>query len=386
MGMGKESLNILVAGYIVRGPLGGLVWHHFQYWYGLHEMGHNVLFIEDSEDYPACFHPLSGTFSTDPIYGIHFLKTLAEQFGLADSWAYYDAHRNSWLGQSSGDVLRFASNADLFINLSGMMPLRDYWLKIPKRIYLDTDPLYTQIRHLESANLKALVRAHNAFFTYAMNIGDATCSIPADGIQWQSTRQPVVCKLWAPQCQHQQAAWTTVMQWDSYKKLAYGGIVYGMKSDSFEPYFALPSMTSEQLVLAAGNPSLPAEKLISHGWQIHDPLKASLTPSDFVQFIHQSKGEWSIAKQGYVISRSGWFSDRSCCYMASGKPVVLQDTGFSKYIPVGDGVLAFSNVEECLSAFETINTDYGYHARKAREIVAGYFAHDNVLGQLIKLS
>ena len=382
--MNSSKANIVIAGFIVGGPLGGLVWHHLQYVLGLHIMGHNVLFVEDSDDYASCYNPQTHQLSTDPSYGLSFIHQVFTQYGLQQYWAYYQQSKNRWHGKTEQQVKEFINTADLFINLSGVHPLREMFLKIPVRIFLDTDPVFTQIRNLTEPAAFEIARRHNVFFSYGENFGKPGCSIPDDGFNWQPTRQPVFLNAWQYSTGNKNAKFTTVMQWDSYKVREYNNLLYGMKSASFEEYFSLPKKVSDKFELALGSATAPKEKLRAAGWGVTDSVAVTITPASYQQFIQQSKGEWSIAKHGYVASYSGWFSERSTGYLASGRPVVVQDTGFSDFIETGRGLFSFTSPGEAIAAIEAINNNYGAHCKWAREIAITYFKFDTVLTDLLQ--
>jgi hypothetical protein len=377
------ALKIVIAGYIAGGPLGGLVWHHFQYALGLKNMGHDVIFIEDSDDYPSCYNPNTHELSDDPSYGIGFIEKIFTRFEINDKWAYYHALSKTWFGLTEKKVKKFCGSADLFLNLSGVNPVREFVQKIPVRVFIDTDPVFTQIRHLTEPAAFARAKLHNRFFTFGENFGSQNCGIPDDGFNWQPTRQPVFLKAWNYSTGNKNAKWTTVMQWDSYKSREYNSQVFGMKSASFDDYFSLPKKISDSFELAIGSATAPKEKLLEAGWNISDPLAVTLSPSTYQQYIQQSKGEWSIAKHGYVGTNSGWFSERSTGYLASGRPVVVQETGFSEFIETGRGLFSFTSPAEAVVAIEEVNHDYAAQCNWAREIAEEYFRFDKVLNALL---
>jgi hypothetical protein len=377
------KLNIIIAGYMVGGPLGGLVWHHLQYVLALQQMGHNVLFIEDSLDYPSCYNPQTYQISSDPSYGLAFIQEVFTQHGLAGQWAYFHQPSNQWYGKSTSEVYAFIKGADLLLNLSGLNPLREPLASIPVRLFVDTDPAFTQLRHLTEPDAMTLARQHSHFFSFGENIGKEECSIPDDGFHWQPTRQPVIMEAWPFTPGDKESKWTTVMQWDSYKVRQYNGRTFGMKSACFDSYLSLPGSINDRLELALGSATAPREKLQQAGWDITDPLPVTLTPGTYQQYIRQSKGEWSVAKHGYVVSRSGWFSERSAGYLASGRPVVVQNTGFSDILETGKGLLAFSSLKEAVEAIETVNKDYSLHTHAARELAEEYFRADKVLNNIL---
>lgn len=377
-------MKILILGYIVRGPLGGMAWHHLQYVIGLKNMGHQVLFLEDSDCFASCYNPIMYEVTTDPSYGLQFCKHLFTKYNLQYNWSYYDEHTNSWFGLSKRAVETFCNKADVVLNLSGINPIREWWSNIPARFYIDTDPAFTQIKHLTNNGTLEAAKGHTHFSTFGENFGKAICSVPYDGFDWKPTRQPVVLSKWNISQPKTNCRWTTVMQWDSYKSLVYKGSVYGMKSAEFDAYIDLPSKVQDNFELALGSQSAPKQKLEAAGWKITDPLAVTLTTETYQQFISNSKGEWSVAKQGYVVTNSGWFSERSAVYMASGRPVIIQDTGFSDFLPVDSGLLTFTNMAEAISCIEEVNRNYGKHCNKAREIVEEYFDSNKVLSQLLK--
>ena len=261
--------------------------------------------------------------------------------------------------------------------------MRPWFLNIPKRALIDTDPVFTQVAHL--TNTSALERAerHTSFLSFAENIGSANCTVPEDGFAWQPTRQPVVLDQWPVTVAPSEGAFTTVMQWDSYKSVENNDVHYGMKSESFEHYLKLPKRTNSKLELAIGSSNAPRELLESHGWHLRDPLEITRDPWTYQNYIQNSRGEFSIAKHGYVISHSGWFSERSAAYLASGRPVIIQDTGFSDCMKVGEGIWAFNDPDEALTGLDEINRNYEFHCQMARAMAEEYFDSRNVLIKLI---
>ena len=380
----SSSLRIVVLGYIVRGPIGGLVWHHLQYVMGLARLGHDVYFLEDSDDYPACYDPQRQITDQNPDYGLRFAGLAFEQVGLGERWAYYDAHTTRWLGPCAPRAVEICRSADLLFNLSGVNPMRPWFLQVPNRVLVDTDPVFTQVRHLTDAVSLGTARQHTAFFSFGENIGTDVGRIPDDKLDWRPTRQPVVLDAWSVTPGPHNGKFTTVMQWDSYQPRVYEGVEYGMKSASFEPFMALPAGTGQVLELALGSDTAPRQRLREAGWSLRDPLEVTRDPSSYQHYLQQSKAEFSVAKHGYVVSHSGWFSERSAAYMASGRPVLVQEAGFSEWLETGAGVVAFSTPEEAIAGIEVINGDYRYHCQRARELVEAYFDAKDVLSSLIR--
>lgn len=381
----SDQIQILILGYIVRGPLAGLAWHHLQYVMGLAQLGHQVYFLEDSDDYPSCYDPARGITDTDATYGLEFIQKAFTQLELGECWAYYDAHTDTWFGPVGHRIGEICATAELLLNVSGVNPLRSWFLEIPKRVFIDTDPVFTQIRHLTIPSAYQLAQQHTDFFSFGENISEKNSKIPKDGFSWQPTRQPIVLDAWRVIPPQKAGNFTTVMQWDSYTTREFQGIHYGMKSASFQSYLDLPSKVNDgTFELALGSPSAPRDLLQRKGWKIRDPLQVTRTLWTYQDYIQQSQAEFGVAKQGYVISNSGWFSERSACYLASGRPVVVQDTGFSRWMETGAGVIPFSSLEEAIASIKEINKRYEFHCQRARETAQTYFDANQVLTCLIE--
>jgi hypothetical protein len=265
-----------------------------------------------------------------------------------------------------------------------MNPLRPWLVGIPERTFIDTDPVFTQLRHLTDTEVQKLASQHTSFLSFAENIGQPQCKIPNDQFPWQPTRQPVILDLWPVTPGEEERKYTTVMQWESYPAFEYNGRRYGMKSESFGPYMNLPKQVDSTFELALGSSSAPYELLKSKGWELRDPIEVSKNIWTYQRYIQKSKAEFSIAKHGYVVSRSGWFSDRSASYLASGRPSILQDTGFSDWLSTGVGIISFNTPNQAIVAVEEINRCYKFHCKKALEIAKEYFDSQKVLTHLIE--
>jgi hypothetical protein len=379
-----DRLRIIVLGYIVRGPLGGLAWHHLQYVMGLAQLGHDVYFLEDSDDYPSCYDPGRHVTDKNPAYGLRFATRAFARIGLGRRWAYFDAHTSRWFGPCADSIRDVCSSADLLLNVSGVNPLRPWLTEVPVRAFVDTDPVFTQVRHLTKPDARYLASQHTSFFTFGENVGHWGSTIPNDGFPWQPTRQPVVLDVWpvTPGCP--QGKFTTVLQWESYPAAELDGVRYGMKAEGFRPYINLPEKTGAILELAVGGPSAPRVLLANRGWVVRNPLELTRDPWTYQRYIQQSKAEFSVAKHGYVVTRSGWFSERSAVYLASGRPVVVQETGFSAWMHTGLGAIGFSTPDEALAGIEEITRRYDLHYRAAREIAEEYFDARKVLHHLVE--
>lgn len=375
-----SKLRIVALGYVVRGPLGGLCWHHAQYALGLQDLGHEVLFVEHSGDSEyCCYHPLSGITDRDPSDGLEFTRKLFSQLNLA--WAYFDRHADQWCGPDASRAADFCRTADIVINLSLANDLEHELDQAPVRIAVDTDPVFNQIRNLTVPDRLARTVSHNRFFSYGVGMPNPTA--PRDSFDWKPTRQPVVMRLWPQTPPRHDGAFTTVMQWDSYATREWNGISYGQKSASFPPYMGLPKKTSKEFAIVVGSPSAPRDELRANGWQLLNPNETVLTPDAYRGFIQASKAEFSVAKHGYVAARSGWFGDRSTSYLASGRPVVIQDTGYSEELKQQGGIFTFESPEEAADQIERVCKDYVTHSERARTTAIDYFEATKVLREIL---
>lgn len=378
------KLRIVVLGYVVRGPIGGMAWHHLQYVLGLARLGHDAWFVEDSDDYPGCYDPARHVVDTDPSYGLAFAARAFRRLGLAERWAYHDAHGGGWGGPAAGRALEVCRSADLVLNLSGVNPLRPWLAEVPRRALVDTDPVFTQLRHLHDAGARAGAALHTHFFSFGEGIARGGTSVPDDGFPWRPTRQPIVLDAWPVTPGRPEGRFTTVMQWDSYPAREHAGRRYGMKSESFAPYLDLPARTGQGFEIALGSESAPRDRLRGHGWVLRDPLAVTRDPWTYQRYLRGSKAEFSVAKHGYVAARSGWFSERTAAYLASGRPALVQDTGFSAWLETGAGLLAFSSPDEAAAGVEEVDRRYGFHCRAAREAAERCFDSGAVLGELLE--
>jgi hypothetical protein len=371
-------LRIVVLGYVVRGPLGGMAWSDLHYLLGLRDLGHDVWFVEHGDDYPSCVDPVRKTVSSDPGYGLRFAFALFDRVGFASRWAYHDAHTETWHGGAAGRIRGVCASADLVLNLAGVNPLGAWLERVPHRVLVDKDPVFTQLRHLRDPAEATRAAQHTAFFTFAANLG----ALPPDGFAWQPTRHPIWLEGWPVAPPTPDAPFSTVMQWESYPAVEHGGVRYGTKADSFGPYLDLPRRV-ESLELTVGGPA-PVELLRAHGWTVRDSLETVSDPWSYRSYVQRSAGEFGVAKHAYVLPRSGWFSERSASYLASGRPVVAQETGFSQWLPGGEGVVGFSDADEAVAAIDDVRARYRRHARAARELAETYFDSRSVLSSLLE--
>ncbi len=378
-------MRIIVTGLVGQYAFGGVAWDYLQYVEGFRQLGHDVYYLEDTEMWP--YDPIQNTVSADASYNVNYLRGVMEKLGLADRWIYRNAPDASYHGQTEAAAKEICATADLYLNVSGCGWLRPEYLSIPCKIFLDSDPMFTQVA-LASGKQDVIdrIRAHDKHFTFAENIGAADCRIPNAGFTWIPTRQPVVLDWWELPTEPPRDVFTTVMNWVSYKNCEYNGQTWGQKDVEFLKFVDLPGRTPQKFEIAMGmGPGMkrPTEMLQQRGWQIIEPAEHLPDPWTYREYLRHSKGEWSVAKEGYVKSRSGWFSCRSACYLALGRPCVLQDTGWSHVYPTGRGLFTYQTLDEGRAGIEAINADYDAHSRAARQLAEKLFDARKVLADLI---
>jgi glycosyltransferase involved in cell wall biosynthesis len=390
----QSKLRIIVSGLAGLCPVGGMAWHYLQYVLGLARLGHEVCYHEDTWSWP--YHPRENTHTADGKYSAEFIDGFFRRYApeLRQNWHYLHLHDRSY-GMERRDFDRVAEKADLFLNVSGACFIPDSLSSRCIKAFIDTDPGYNQIMLSErfewSENVDrwcASVATHDRHLTFAENIHGPDCGVPKLSFDWQPTRMPMVAELWDDVFQKTASAsapWTTVMTWNAFKgPVIYKGVEYKSKGAEFTKLLELPSRTECPLQIAVGGKNAPLELLSQNGWQVLDGPNATLAPEQYVDFITNSRGELSPAKHIYVALRTGWFSERSACYLAAGRPVIVQDTGFGAALPIGEGLLTFNSCDEALEALCQVEQDYERHRSAARSVATEYFAAEKVLPRLLE--
>ncbi len=387
-----SNLRIAVTGLAATYPFGGVFWDYIQYVLGLHRLGHEVLYIEDTGQW--CYSPRQHTYIEDGADNAAHLNEHLQRLepALAGRWFFRDATGRCF-GRSWQQVCQFCRDADMLLHISASCWLRDEYLAARRLVFLDSDPMYTQASFpdveagtadAETTARVARLQQHDVFFTFALNMGSGDCRVPPGPMTWHPTRQPVVLDCFTPlPLDARRRVLTTVASWEPREDgPTVDGVRYAGKSVEFLRMIDLPACSPLPLELAMGGPA-PVKRLASHGWRVQPALEVSGDPWVYRDYLARSFGEWSVAKQAYAAGRTGWFSTRTACYLALGVPAVVQDTGFSHIIPTGEGVLTFSNTDEAAAAIESLYSDPQRHARSARQIAETYFASDRVLGDLL---
>lgn len=392
----SSKLRIIVGGMVGQFPLGGVAWDYFHYVLALHELGHDVYYHEDTNTWP--YNPSIREPSSDGLYNAAFIKNFFDRYApaLADRW-HYRLLQDKCFGLSKEAFDDIARTADVYLNVSGVCQLPDTLGQHCRKVFLDSDPGYNQMglqdlldTHGPTAKRYVEVAGHDVHLTYAENIHHNDCHLPTAGLHWVTTRPVVTLPPWrggvdvAPPAD---AAFTTVMTLDlskEPKRLHYKGVDYFDKRPEFERFIGLPKRVPEiPLLLAIGNHK-GLEPVIANGWHVTDSHDVSLTPEAYLQFIVDSAGEWSIAKNVYAATHSGWFSCRTCCYLAAGRPAVVQDTKWSRYVPSGEGVIAFDTIEQAADGLRAIAADPAKHRAAAYGVAREYLAPDRVLPPMLE--
>lgn len=387
-------MRIIVAGMAAAYPLGGVFWDYVQYVIGFHELGYDVFYVEDTGRW--CYDTELQTMVKEGGSSARWIARQVAQCApeLQDRWFFRDAAGQTY-GASLADVTAFAGTADLFLNVSAASKLNSAYIGNARLAFIDSDPMYTQALLPAATNgtLNRLARrryelmqTHDAYFTFGENIGRHGCLVPTGGFDWLPTRQPIAMdRLNAyripPKARCRKL--TTVASWERYSKpIVVDGVKYHGKSREFRKYFDFPRQTSIPTEVALAGKA-PRETMVARGWHLVEPGPISQTADDYMRYLADSFAEWSVAKHAYVASKSGWFSGRSACYLALGVPVVLQDTGFSSVLPTGEGLFAFSTVDQAVEAIEAIASNYQRHCKAAHEIAEEYFDSRKVLTKLL---
>jgi hypothetical protein len=384
-------MKIVVTGLIAAYPLGGVGWDYLAYVSGFRRLGHDVFYLEDTGQW--LYDPRRHSFTDDVGFHVaHLAQTLSRAGDdMQTRWALR-APDGTYHGASAQRVERVCAVADLFLNVSGACWLREAYRGARCIAYLDSDPGYSQAKLLaveqgtateDQAYSVGLIRAHHCFFTFAENINDPACAIPACGLRWLPTRQPIVLDDWPFTFTPGARSYTTVMSWKTDVTLPnLSGVIFGGKDVEFRKFIDLPKRVRVPLQVALSG-AAPRDELHRHGWEIVDGYAYSGTLNAYRDYLAASRAEWSIAKNAYVASRSGWFSTRSAAYLALGKPVVVQDTGFRPYYPSGDGLFAFSTFEDVVAAIDCIESNYRHHCDAARALAEREFTAEVVLQRLL---
>ena len=397
----RAAPTLVVLGMMGRMPVAGVTWQFLQYLEGFRRLGFATYYVEDTGEWP--YDPDRNTISDDPSYAVRSIGELMRRYGFADHWAYRAVDGRVY-GLSADELDGLLARADALVNVTGATVLREEHRRVPVRIYLETDPVLPQIEVAKGNPFYLdMLGAHTHHFTYGENIGQPDCGVPVTArFPYRPTRPPVVLEWWSEPAVAPGPAFTTVASWrQAGKDVEWRGETYTWsKHHEFLKIIDLPRRTPQPLELALairGQPGpsdgwVPRDQedaeavrlLTAHGWRVTNAMPLSREIAPYRDYIRGSRGELTVAKDQNVRLRSGWFSDRSACYLAAGRPVITQDTAFGKLVPTGAGLFAFRGLEDALAALDAVNADYAAHAAAARETAAGYFRAETVLAKLVE--
>jgi hypothetical protein len=369
--------RIILGGYLFRYPLGGNISCTLQYLLGLLAEGHEVFYVEKSAYAGSCYNPVRKENSDDCTYGLKVVSSVLSGAGLR-RWCFVDAG-GSYFGMSRDAVEEAFRTADLFIDMGS----HEAWLEeaswARSRILIDGDPGFSQIfMEMRSAAGKP-PPAYDFYFTVGRNLCGALGKEPRAGVFWNHIYHPISTSAVTFSPGSDSNPFSTVMNWQSYAEAIYQGKTYGHKNIEFIRFLNLPLMTDAKLEIAVSGKDVPYDDLVTAGWKVRDAQAVTLSLSSYYSYLKGSAGEVSVCKNGFVDLHTGWFGDRSSCYLAIGRPVILQETGFSEHLPTGKGLFSFVSAEEVVESLKQIKMDYQLHSLAAREIAQEFLDAQKVM-------
>jgi hypothetical protein len=379
--------KIIVFGILFWFPLAGVTYQFLHYLLGLRRLGYDPYYIEDSGRW--IYDPVLNDLSPEATPNLKAVVPILEAYGFGERWAFRGNYPGGkCYGLTEAQILRLYREVDGFLNVTGAQELRDEHLACRRRIYVETDPVAAQIRvaQRDPSTIETLA-AYDTLFSYGGNFGNPDCRVPLERFCWLPTRQPVALDLWDNRIASPNGArLNTVATWQNAgKDLVYKGVTYYWSKDrEFMKFLELPLRCNVPLELAVGVPKQVRRVLQKNRWRILDPVRLSSDVERYRAYIRNSRGEFTVAKDQNIRLRSGWFSDRSACYLAASRPVLTQNTGFENYLPTGKGLFAFRTMADILAAIDEIERDYAGNCKAAREIGVQYFDAEKVLGSLMQ--
>jgi hypothetical protein len=384
MSFPRPDLRVILLGCLVMLPIPGVLFQVLHYMRGLRALGFDPWYVEDSNRW--VYDPIRQEVVEGGSDQIALIEPFLQKYELLDRFCYRAGASGPTYGAVVADIDALYRSADLLLNITGAQDLRDEHLAIPKRAYIESDPFATQVKFKAGDEFtRQQLNAHTHLFTFGENIGRSDCLIPPTGHTWHPTRQPVDLSLWSTLVSTINA-YRTITTWSNKGRNVdwNGECWYWTKDREFLRYLDLPNRVEPELVLATTVDPETAQVLAGANWTVDDtPFPADDTDR-YVQYIERSRGEFTIARDQYWRPRTGWFSDRSACYLAAGRPVVTQETGFSRFVPTGEGLFAFSTMAEAVGAIETIEGNYERHRSAARDLAAEYFDARTVVTKLLE--
>lgn len=381
--------RILVLGFMGGCPIAGVIWQHIHYIVGLQRLGHEVYYVEDGLKYP--YDPEAWTITEDFSYAAKTLERLAREYGFEDRWCfcarYGDEPRTAGLGLEK--LRELYRTCDAALNVCGSHDMNDDLLAVRRLIYVESDPGVEQIKiDLGEASVRDYLSRHAVLFTFGEAVGTDRFPVPLHGMEWHSTRQPVVTDLWRTDAAPaDDSVFTSICNWSTSgkKDIEWRGSNYlWSKSLEFLKFVEAPRRCGETFELATDIKEADEKELfLRNDWRLTDPHSLSIDWDRYRDYVRASRGEFTVAKDQYTRLHTGWFSDRSACYLAAGRPVITQQTGFTEFYGGDKGLLAFRTMEDVVAAATAIRADYAAHSRAASEVAREFFEAEKVLESLL---
>jgi hypothetical protein len=379
--------KIIVFGILFFYPLAGVTYQFLHYLLGLRRLGYDAYYVEDSARW--IYDPRLNDMSPDVTANLQMVVPALEAHGFGDRWCFrgnYDG--GGCHGMNETQLRQLYREADAFLNVTGAQEIRDEHRAIPRRVYVESDPFVAQVKVAKGdQGMIDLLAAHDKHFSFGENLGAPDCATPIEKFQWLPTRQPVALELWNGSAPAGGPVYTTITTWHNKgKDIEWQGEKwYWTKDREFARFLDLPKLRPrQQFELATSVGEDVRDLLTGHGWRQRGSIEISRDAGLYQRYIEESRGEFTVARDQYVRPHTGWFSDRTACYLAAGRPVITQETGFSKFIPSGQGLFGFRSMEDILRAVDAIESDYPRHCLAARELAAEYFAAEKVVGSLME--
>ncbi|WP_027186047.1 glycosyltransferase [Desulfovibrio inopinatus] len=386
----SQNRKAVIAGYAAAFPMGGQAWMILHYLLGLSRLGFDVLFLEDSSNWAYPFNPFTKTYGVDSSVGRQIMNDLFARCGFDGTFVYRSRFEDTSYGATLRELKSFMDEAELLINVSGLLPLEEEYAGPKTKVIIDTDPVFTQISIRDFPKMRKYYEAHDVHFTYGYNLADPffPTPVPMGSFDWKPLLPPVALDLWPMQTGSGDGL-TTIGSWDSKgRDVELNGEVYSWrKSLRFEKIIDLPaSYPNERFDLTFSGITNDSDRFAQHGWCVRDANRISRDPFAYRRYIQESKAEFTMAKEQNVRLKSGWFSDRSATYLASGRPIIVEDTGFFRYIPKGQGVFGFNNTDEMHTALASVIDDPHGLKLASRRLAEQLFDAEHVLSQVVQAS
>ena len=364
---------------------GGEAWVRLSWLLGFRALGFDVHFIEQISG-ESCVDEHGARTSFAASANLAHFREVTREFGFKDRATLICDNGAEIFGCGKSELAELASNTDLLVNISGHLTFPPVFERVKRRAYVDIDPGFTQFWHA-AGNKGARLGGHDCFFTIGENIGLPGCPIPTCGIEWRKTRPPVLLDHWPCAAAGSFDRFTTVASWrGAFGSVQFGDTTFGQKVHEFRKFIEMPRRTGHRFAIALDIHPFEEKDIAAlhaNGWQLEDPQRSAGTPSAFREYVRRSSAEFSVAQGIYVQTNSGWFSDRTAHYLASGRPALVQETGFSRHLPTGEGLLAFRTLDEAIAGADSIAGNYPMHARAARALAENVFDSGKVLRQFL---